>query len=480
MLYNHASVILVDLLFFNIDDHLRKITTAESVALSPLMDCSSPSVQVQAGIFLRIATKKIDIQIAIDNFSYNEIDIVQQLFANMIHDLNIALNVICKKNFSICFEKSLNKIIYTNHYKEIVISVIDPYNEKSIHIIFPFYFFSLFSNSLTISSSAQFIEGEVLRFFINPKWMLPDISSLFNALSGSEILKLINYLQKKNLLTPYQIFLLIQAYPELSGTIKSSLSQNSINDVIQYNKDKNLKITKRDISGGIYSIEESLLLIVREGIDVNYSRLLNHIQQIVQLSLASDLLLKKDFSTWLVEIQSHDLLYATISITEDTVVAAAISRDSESHIRLLNKYVTERKIEDIKELINPAISCDEIMKARSVLITNYRKLRMKRIPVLPDRLEYLLSAFSNPDDYQYLLFSVGWFTLSTALKGLHKKTISTAVGHLPFKAGILIEDVLKGIVNPNILHDEMQINKARIRCVSSILQLYYDGFINLE
>jgi hypothetical protein len=75
---------------------------------------------------------------------------------------------------------------------------------------------------------------------------------------------------------------------------------------------------------------------------------------------------------------------------------------------------------------------------------------------------------------------VGWFTLSTAMKGIQKKIVSSVLRHLPFSAGILIEDVLKGVVNPNILHDEMQINKARMVCVDSIVRLYFDALINIE
>ncbi len=417
---------------------------------------------------------------AMDNFTPEEFGKVTGLFAGMIHDSPIALNMICKKKFLLVFEQNLSTTIYTNQLKEIVLSLMFPDGEKSIHILIPFYFFSLFSNSLKPSSSAQFIEDEVISFFTNPQWMLPDISLLFNAVARPEFLTLISYLQKKNLLTPYQIFLLIQGFPELSGIIKNALSQNIINDVIHYNKDKHLKITKRDIAGGIYSIEESLLMIATKGIDVSYSRLLKHIQHIVQLSLAGDVVSKKKFGAWLEDIQSQDLLYAAVSTTDDAVMAAAISRESDIYLPLLKKSLSERKLADIKELINPAKTFEEIMKARSEFLSNFRALKMKRIPVHHDRLEYLLSAFSNPNDYQYLLFSVGWFVLSTALKGISKKIVSSVVGHLPSKAGILIEDVLKGIVNPNILHDEMQISKARIRCVSIILQLYNGGRINLE
>ncbi len=480
MLYNHASTIIINLLFFNFDKKLRTITNAENIAISPLMECPFHSMQVQMGIRLRVSSKEFVIHISMDNFSSNESVMLKQVLADMSHDLNISFNVIFKKYFSVAFEPNHQINIYTAQFRELVISTTGPDFEKSIRILIPFYFFRLFSNSISPVSSTLTIENEILGFFKNPKWMLPDIPFLFNSLTRSELTKLLNHLQMNNLLTPYQIFLFINAFPELSSMIKSTLSQNCINDVINFNKNKKLKITRRDIAGGIYSIAESLLMLFRDGFDLNYSMLMRHIQCMVQLSLNIDLLLKKNFIAWLKEMETRNLLYPTIAITEDAVVAAAISREENSYLPMLEQHVTQRKIGDIRELLNPALSYDKIMEARIIFISNYRNLRMRHMDVHPDRFGYLLSSFSNPEDYQYLLFSNGWFILSTALKGISKKIIPSVMVHLPFQAQILIEDVLKGIVNPNILHDEMQINKARIHCVSSILQLYHDGLINLE
>jgi hypothetical protein len=78
----------------------------------------------------------------------------------------------------------------------------------------------------------------------------------------------------------------------------------------------------------------------------------------------------------------------------------------------------------------------------------------------------------------YLLFGVGWFTLSTALKNINRKNILYLIDKFPSGAKYLIIDVLEGIVNPNIIHDEMQIKKARTICVSEMLSLYEDGIIN--
>ncbi len=369
--------------------------------------------------------------------------------------------------------------IYTIQWKEIVISFTASGEDKDIHIFFPLEFFSLFLISNSSVLSALDAEHVVIRFFNNPQWMLPDIHYLFSSLDRIEFRSLINFLQKKGSLTSYQIFLVINAYPDLTGKIKNTLSQNSIDDVIRFSKENNLEVTKRDIAGGIYSVEESHSMLMRDGIDLSYSAVLRNIQRIVQLSLAGDLALKKNFPAWLSEMRSEGLLHATISSTGDSIIAAAIGRDCGSILSIFSEVLTERKIEDIQALVNPVISYDDIMKARIAFISQYRKLKMNRTKAQPDRFAYLLSSFANPNDYLYLLLSVGWFTLSTALKGLQKKIISSVLRHLPSSAGMLIEDVLKGVVNPNILHDEMQINKARMICVNSIMRLYFDALINL-
>jgi hypothetical protein len=480
MLFNHASVIICDLLFPDMIDCPHDLLQGSSIAYSPILDCSPASNQIQMSLCLQSSIKKINIHVSFHNFSADEQKIFQQKTADALHEITTAINVVCKKYFTVILDRNIEHTIYTSQLKEIVISFTASGEDKDIHIFLPIEFFSLFSISKLNSSSALDLENNIICFFNNPLWMLPEIHYLFSSLDRIEFRSLINYLQKSGSFTPYQIFLVINAFPDLTGKIKNTLSQNSIDDVIRYNKDNNLKITKRDIAGGLYSVEESLFMAMRDGIDLSYSTVLGNIQHIVKLSLASDLAMKKDFPAWLSEMRSNDLLYSTISSTENPVIAEAIGRDSGSILPILSEEITQRKLDDIRKLINPEISYDDVMKGRIAFIAQYRKLKMNRTKPEPERFAYLVSSFTKPADYQYLLLSVGWFTLSTALKGLQKKIISAVLRHLPLPAGILIEDVLKGVVNPNILHDEMQINRARMVCVNSIARLYFDALINVE
>jgi hypothetical protein len=480
-MFNHASRLITNFLFNDIDGVLQRITGTPIIAYSPIMDSTPRSVTVHSGIRILTHNKEINIYISIIDLPQEQSAALQNFFAELSNNVKNIFQLVFKKKCSTNYLPYYNKKIYVLHYKKIVISIISDDREQYLELLIPIDFFKSFSKNINSSSSSELIESQVLNFFKNPQWMIPELLFLFTALSNVELNNLINQLQRNNFLTPYQIFLIIQAYPELSSLIKSILSKNIINDVIQFNKKFNtLKINRRDIAGGIYSVEESIYFIVRGESDIGYSQFLRSMQKIIQSSLNFDILLAKKFSDWISDIITDDLLYATLSVTEDVVTAQALSKESPSFIEQFRKYISETKMNDIRQLIKQELPFDKILHARINLLTNYRKHKMKRIHIDPDRLEYLIVNFCKKSDYLYLLLSVGWFTLSTAMKGMNKKNTARVLPHLPVSARILIEDVLKGIINPNILHDEMQITKAKISCVESILQLYNDGIINLD
>jgi hypothetical protein len=480
-MFNHASRLVTNLLFHDIDPVLQRITGTPVIAYSPVMDSAPRSVMVHSCIRIFSYNKEINIYISMHDLPIEQSASLQSFFDDVSADVKNILQLVFKKKCSANYIPYCNKKIYIKHYKQIVISIINNDREQYLDLLLPADFFTLFSKIINSSSSSELIESEVLNFFKNPKWMIPELLFLFTALSSVELNHLINQLQRKNLLTTYQIFLIIQAYPDLSGLIKCVLSKNIINDVIQFNRKSDaLKISRRDIAGGLYSVEESIYFIMRDESDIPYSQFLRSMQNIIQSSLNLDILLAKKFSGWISDIIADDFLYAALSVTEDAISAMALSKEPPSFIEQFREHVSETKMNDIRQLIKPDSPYDAVLRARINFLSHYRALKMKRIHVDPDRLEYLIVNFCNTSDYLYLLLSVGWFTLSTAMKGMNKKNIARVLPHLPISARILIEDVLKGIVNPNILHDEMQVTKAKTSCVESILQLYNDGIINLD
>jgi hypothetical protein len=47
-------------------------------------------------------------------------------------------------------------------------------------------------------------------------------------------------------------------------------------------------------------------------------------------------------------------------------------------------------------------------------------------------------------------------------------------------ASVLIKGVISGTINPDIIHDEIQVSRARNECVRVILELYEDGIIEMD
>ncbi len=355
-MFNHASRLTTNLLFHDIGHVLQRITGTSDIAYSPVMDSVPRSVTVHGGIRILSHNKEINIYISMQDLPAEQSNALQAFFGEISVDLKNIYQLVFKKKCSTSYIPYFDKKIYVRHYKEIVISVINNDREQYLNLLIPVDFFALFSKNINLSSSSDFIEGEVLNFFKNPRWMIPELIFLFSALSNVELNSLINQLQRKNLLTPYQIFLIIQGLPDLSGLIKSVLSKNAINDVIQFNKKSEaMKISRRDIAGGLYSVEESIFFIMRDGSDLHYSQFLRSMQSIIRSSLNYDILLKKKFSEWISDIITDDLLYATLSVTEDAVSALALSRESPTLMdQAVLLLVNGRSTEDVQRFCEAA------------------------------------------------------------------------------------------------------------------------------
>jgi hypothetical protein len=87
---------------------------------------------------------------------------------------------------------------------------------------------------------------------------------------------------------------------------------------------------------------------------------------------------------------------------------------------------------------------------------------------------------AGPSDFNRLLLGTGWFILATACKGVRKSTLKRILKNLYFPARCLIEDMVRGVVNPYILHDEMQVHSAQALCAREILSLVEAGLVMLS
>lgn len=311
--------------------------------------------------------------------------------------------------------------------------------------------------------------------------MVPDFRIVSTSLEQAEFEKLLNHLQKKNLLTPYQIFLLTLGFPELSGFIKGSLSKNSIENVLALKKTAGkLKLGKRDIIGGIYSIEESLFLIMKDSEDLEYSLFMKRLQRLISFTRNLIALSRKGFREHISELIKEKLLLPVLSTIEDRILGMAFSMDPDHSFELAKSGLSDRKQRYIAGHMRNEYPFIDVLAARAFVLKQYRSIKIRKTGTGEERFEYLLSCFKGTEDYQNLLLAVGWFQISTAMKGSNPGIVNKLTSPLPEGARILIEDVLSGTINPNIIHDECRVKKAKKACVEAILDLYAEGTIAFQ
>ena len=486
MIFNLPSRIILNILFKDIISFLCQLFHIDHVAVSPVLTGSAEKHTIKHELILKTAYHEYHIYIDSSSFNQQENKHFQSFLKNSLSRLSMISRILLKKEFLTQLAQSPGTIDLNQQYCEIILEMPSVGENCHVSLLIPVTFLKLISPEIMDSVSPADIEDAITAHFKNPGWILPDLESLIVSLNEKELSQLFNMLQKNNLLSIYQIFLLITAFPQYSLKIKNSLSHNTVQDVLAFKKySHTMKINRRDLAGGIYSIEESLYQLMKNDNNeiFSYSRFLSDIKNFVKNILNSELLLSKDFSSWLEEMVNNNLLYKTISVTHEETTARAFSQGYAIYKELLLNHISEKKINQTLPSQNTSLS---LAIKREDLIhpfisgNKYRKLKFKRLKSNYDSLDYMITRFMNKSDYMYLLLSAGWFVLSTALKGVKKSNAQVVIKNLPRSAQYLIEDVLKGIINPNILQDEMQINKAKEICVKEIQILHDEGFILLS
>ncbi len=488
MLLNISSRIIINLLLADIDKFFINTYKNPTIAFSPFMSLERDLNDYDKVLFiiLNCSYKSLKITLLTKNFNSDDSMKLKNYIRVNTHPSEIILSTLFKDRFKISITTEIESNNEKNNYgmmRRIDLSVIDDNRELLLSLIIPYQFLRLFSKKLKPEADHDEIESEIRQFFKNPVNIFPNLKTILYTFSDMELQNLLNQLQKSNLLTIYQICLVVLSIPEYSLRLKKNLSTNTVRDVIKMMKriKQSRAITKRDLIEGIYSIEESIFFLMRGGADFSYSSFLSYTQKTLERISNIESLLLKDFYQWIEEIEGNGLLYKTLSRTEEMTIARSLSDDHENIEAILKKHISERRLKAIRTLLNnDTVSFMDRIVAQSDLIANYRKLKLKRLNLGDESFEYLLRRFTRPYDYINLLFSVGWFVLSTALKGTKMKRHDKLLQAIPRPASYLIEDVLSGVINPNIIHDEIQIKRARSICVKAIISLYEDGLIHLS
>ncbi len=488
MFVNFASLIIKELILPGIDDFLAASCGESSTAISPIVqsDGIAEPLKPLCRFCLHGISRVFPIIICTNNLTDTENTVLYDyLYAHHLETRTI-VNILLQKNHT----TELHRIDLSDretitpggnerHFR-IDIAVGEAASNRALVLILTEDFLRLFSKRKT-GQDVLDIENDFVKYFKDPLHILPRFHILLESLSKQELQRLFYLLLSKRQLSAYQLMLLTLAYPGKSLSFKHNLPSAMVKDVLSMKKlFSGTPIDKRDLAGGVYSIEESIYMQMKSGADFSYSKFLVELQKIVTMIHFMELLDAKDFHARIAEMSEKKLLYQALSMTRDEDIALAISDSPLAYNGLLGDVIPPRRVDEIVSRCGSMkTSSFDRLRAQSALISAFRKTLFRRRRITYQSLEFLLTSVERPDDYNRLLLEAGWFVLSTACKELNKKLISKTINAIYTPARYLIEDVLKGVVNPNIIHDEMQVNKARAICVNAILALYESGAISL-
>lgn len=491
MIINWASRLLVQLLLPGLEHSLSNSSGESSVAYSPLTCSPEKGLPGACGfeIYVRTARREYKLFLFYDAPSADPCSVLYTNLTEGLPATRAVLRMIFRKDVQIEYRPASDSCMRTHGSEvgrypyRIDISVIDGNTSVQLMLFMPSSFLRLFTGRRGVLSDADEAEKVIINFFQDTARLFPRLPVLLEELSALELQKLISDLQKRNLLSLYQICLMILAFPEHSLAIKHSLSSAMVKDAGQMIGVMRVRrtVTARDLAEGVYSVEESIHRLLRPGEPLSYSGTLSCLREIRRIMSSMEVLLVRDFVHWIGEFHESGLLYHTISLTGEIDSARALAGLPEQVWTTLRESISSRQVEEIRALpgTGQAAFADRLA-AQSKMIGVYRKLKIRRLRPSQGSLERLLISFTRGSDYNRFLLEAGWFVISTAFKGMKPDIAQRVLENLFVPARWLIEDVVRGVVNPNIFHDEIQINKARSLCVRSILNLYEGGAIHLS
>ena len=485
---NAASKILLHIFLPDLDSALRDHTGMDGFAVSPVTildempapEC--PRLEVTIGV----AAGEHHIVAGFLGFGEDIRESLSRYAENLPGILRLRAGILLKKKLPVRAVFRTGGSVTTQSFPgrcaEIRMIRKGDAENSSIRAHIPFPVLELVSRDLNSAVNEESLERSVIDSFREPTRILPDLNTLMDVLDNRELRDLFYQLQKSRLLTTYQLCLIVTAFPEHALRVKRCLSAHTVQDVSDMMKllGKGRAITRRDVAEGVYSVEESIYTLMKRGSDLRYAPILRDHQAMVADLAGMELLLRIDFSAWLKRMEEDSLLYYTLAAAGERDIASALSDDHGRLVALLEKNISTRRAAEIANLAKGPCTLEERLSARSRMVSIYRALRIKRRNWGAESFEYLLRSISHQSDYRRLLLEAGWFTLSTALKGAKPAIVKKVTDHLPSPARFLIEDVLRGVVNPNILHDELQVDAARRRCVEAMLALEEEGVVTLH
>lgn len=351
--------------------------------------------------------------------------------------------------------------------------------EHSIEVILESRFFNILYPPFNHRSVHENLLKEISLFFEKPDLLWPSLEPVVELLPVEQLSELFNRIMQKNDISPYQTAAAITLYPHLKEKILASLSANIQKDIeFTINRYRGINsLTRTDGVCAVYTVEEALKNLFQEDAG-EYIYNLAEIGEIFRKIKRFSIVLKKDFSQWIDEAEKKNLMHKVISLCDDSVLRR-IFCSREAGKELLKKYIPEKRIQEIFA-IEENTTLEERIDAETDFVRACRDVLLMSEKKNHESFSFLILSMKGKDDFFRLLSETGWYTLSTALKGADGRIIKKVKDNLPYVPAAIITDILKGKLNPDIIHDEKQIHRARKITVEKIILLYRDCLIDLE
>jgi hypothetical protein len=353
-------------------------------------------------------------------------------------------------------------------------------DEEEIFLIFsiPGRFFNIMIPSLDTSYIRADIADLLIVFFKKPDILYPSIKLLLVCLESSELSGLLDLLKRNNLLSDYQLVLLINGFSEYSLKIKNALSRNTQDSLREELKKYKGKVTKVDIACGVYSVEEGISQVLKKEKN-RIAEYLRRLSSLIKKITDYELYMRKSWQEWIDEMDQKKLLYKTLLKCSDQILFNAFpGYRSEKYPFFARNFPASR----IDEIFNGGINriSGTTAEARAAIIKNYRKLTVEALRYNDKDFSFILASIDNIADFEIIVRNTGWFILSTALKQCSRKMVDHVLSGVNYPARELIKGVISGTINPDIIHDEIQVNRARNESVRVMMELYEDGIIGID
>ena len=485
---NNASRILTNIFFPGIEDALSEKGSLHRFACSPV----TITTGFPAGHYIRMILtadgSTQEVRLFHSGFDTERMRSIERFTESLEKTVKFRAGLVFKRRFSVNVSNEKGKLLGHSppsadaRYAVIHFVLVNDANTVEFSIYVPLLLLALLSTGILAAEDGDFIESVMNAVFREPFLSFPDLPVILDSFEESELQRLFSHLMQNRLLSIYQLCLIILALPDYAIRVKHSLSTNNVREVagMMRKLQENRSVKRRDLIVGVYSVEDAVYRLMKKGGDFRYSLYLRELRSQAAAMEACEVLLARDFSQWLSIMDEDGLLYHTLAALPEKTLSVAFTGNRINYESVLRRHLSSRRVNDIFNIGDIPSSFDEQTSSRLSLISEYRSQRVKRRNWGAESFEHVLRGITEPGAFRRLLLETGWFALSTALKNIRPEMVKTVTDLLPRPAGYLIEDVLRNVINPNIIHDELQVNQARALCVRAAISLYEDGLIALE